>query len=649
MKKKNLWSKITAITLTMVMLFSFATMQAGAAKAGELTITKTWDDDTFAPTEVLVDIYRAVLEADIDEDDELDAATPWQTVTLKSAESWTKTVDLDDADTLFFYRAKARPITDYDTTTSGATQPSLTQSSGLVWEAPKPGLPFGGAHRFSVFAFGNFITNRADVEGGIAVGGNLDTTDTTTYAFGRPDVFIGKPIEPHNPRLIVGGELKIDQMIQVTGGNVLVNNLGDISFIDTGWNAIRLIKYIGSAPTYSSDSSPSDFAPSVDWRATDGETALVQEAKTGEIANFFSLAQTQLTALSSDYKNTVADANTTVHNIDYADELSGGLDIDAIGFLRHSNLHLPVPEDGKDRVVYNVTIREAITPFNDVEITMPAGFTGDIVINFLTEDVSIEFGSSSSGARTTIAGEESAYYDGSYPTARLYSDRIFWNFPNDDLTTIYSNGFSFFGSVLAPYSSFIAKDPGSAGNVNGTLVALNVDVHISGGWETHNTAGYDNVTYPGGTPVSSYNATLALASVYDAPPTTTPPVTSTPEPSDPEPWYPPSVTPPVVTTPPVAEEKEQEDTTLPSGEVPPPAVNDETGATTPPVEDDISFSENVIPLSGNDEKNTEDLPNTGDYDTNVFAAIASLISLIGMTALCLYEKRHQTKRHTHKR
>jgi|GEM_PF-2418099 len=505
------WQRAIAFFVATAMIFALTTISAHAAEdesIGRLTIEKAWEDNenekSMRPAEVLVDIYRAVAKADIAADDDLNEGTFWKTVTLTAAESWAATVMLEVGDTDYFYRAKeqAAPESAYAADASGITKPVEQISGGLIWESPSAALPFGGAHRFSVLAFGNFKVANADVEYGLAVKGNMVTMGS--YSVGATNLIRGKAATPHNPRLIVGGNLTMDGLLHVWGGDVLVSSFDNIQFGSETWNAIRVKEYIGGGSTYHIEMDGSEFQQH-DWQP-ENHNDWVKEAP-AVIDNFFVEAYTDMTALSRELKELTATDTIRVYEIDLTDA-----EVRAEVVMSHGSLRLPAPEAGQSRVVYNINIGAAAdAPFKDVDITMPNDFDGDVVINILTDSDTFQLGwPGDGGGNTCISTTFNGTYNSGYDLAREYSDRIFWNFPNASMTTLRAVGFRFFGSVLAPYSNFVAVEVSSnPGNVNGTLVAQTVDVSATSGWETHNTAVYD-APYLGGDLAVEYVAALTL-------------------------------------------------------------------------------------------------------------------------------------------
>ena len=189
-----------------------------------ITVTAEWKTGEEPTGSITVDIYK-----------EGDSATSLGTVTLKASKDWTDTIEIEkldddtkyiavwnDADTLG-YSSESIP--------SAGRKPDEVKG-GLFWKGSSLKHPYGELENFNVIAFGNFKANNADVEGGLAVKGNLDASGSG-YTVGIPDDAgkyspstggIGRAIAPHQQRLIVGGSVLMYDAIYVYGGHVYLKD-----------------------------------------------------------------------------------------------------------------------------------------------------------------------------------------------------------------------------------------------------------------------------------------------------------------------------------------------------------------------------------------------------------------------------------------
>ena len=528
--------RILSFLMALVLLMCcgpFGTVMA--ASPVEVTIKGNWKGDTLPAdmNSITVGVYK-------ESDDSL-----VENVILKREDCWQKTITIPGMDTAEKYYAQWDGDTDY-TTESLESKKVTEQKGSIFWGDDAFKHEFGTIEDFNVIAFGNFKGNDADVEGGLAVKGNF--YDEGKYTVGLPDdkgVFVGVPIgfaiAPKTPRMIVGGNME-HAYLEVYGGDLYVKNTTVLSETSLGYYIIRKWEYTG-AGTYgwanaSNQTGPVsswsfDYVSSTDefdvydWNGTNPQFVpdKVEQHQNGgdlvtgkefvikknpaEIDSFFNGAETATQNISAQYKVMAAGADILVYDVDYN---FGDNPLDRTLHLSHK-----ASDEGKlpttNYIVYN--IKGTNDKFTNIDLNIPDTFTGKVIVNFLGSgghtfgfDVN---GDPEKGSRTMING------DAEYVTARKYSDRIIWNFP--DGGDIIANSYKFFGSVLAPKSDYTAKSPNGAGNVNGILIAKNVDVSADTGWEAHNTAAGFAQPKEG---AASYSLSLGISSTYTA--TSTPPV-----------------------------------------------------------------------------------------------------------------------------
>jgi len=348
---------------------------------------------------------------------------------------------------------------------------------GLVWISPSSypeDLPFGSANYFSALVFGNWSVQGADVESGLAVGGNLYAPNG--YSLGKPYNYSGWPIAPHDPRLLVQGKLTTGSQLEVWGGQIAVSESSVVS-----GSPIRSMKYIGSKDYYNADDTTNfeEYPQSI---------IVEPDAK---VAQFFSNAESDLENLSQYYKNLSGDR---VKVVDLESKLNthpawiNGSNYVEILYLDNTTGQGVFPMDdylSYDTIVFNLTLNGFTgtqAELRSIFFTIPVDYEGNIVVNVLP----------GAGISKLYLNNGAMYVNGtifSWNLARTYSDRIIWNFPSDDLTEITTTGQQILGSVLAPYADFTPN----GGGVNGTLVAKSVTA--TGGWETHSTTEFGRTLY----------------------------------------------------------------------------------------------------------------------------------------------------------
>ncbi len=347
--------------------------------------------------------------------------------------------------------------------TATIPNPNSTKGDGLLWEAPGTnGNPFGSGNYFSVLCFENFSVQGADVESGLAVGGELQSTDQ--YSLGKPYKNVGWPVSPHSPRLLVKGNIDMPGQLEVWGGTIVVT---ENSIVNA--NPARAMEYIGSDDSYC-QGDESDFR--------EYDTSVVREPEQ-KIVRFFNNAEADLKLLSQNYKELNGAAVKVVNCMTGASHPFA--DINNSNYIENiyfdSSVHGIFPNDyvDFDTIVFNLTLDGFSgnqAELRSIYMSIPDDYDGNIIFNVLP-------GAGINKLRINTGAMFINDQKASYELAREYSDRIIWNFPSGELDEISVNKHLLIGSVLAPNTAFIPNE----GSVDGTLVAKSVTAQ--GGWETH--------------------------------------------------------------------------------------------------------------------------------------------------------------------
>ena len=534
LKSKSKYSIKTLFLLFFAIVIALSMFANPLAAFGDeidvtLEIEKFWDDDDNAagarPSSIEVDIFRS---SDANRTGEAFV----KTVTLYEANEWRIRTSVKGSDSYYYIKEKSLPE-GYSSSDSATVKPIEVILSDNIWEDPREGNPLGSGGRFNVIAFGDFIANNADVEGGLAVQGDFTSPARQSYTIGLPAFAdgsfgaatgIGYPIAPHDPRLIVGGALSVNQDIEVYGGSVYLADLNNVHHnANHAPSYIKLQKYIGSDSTYSNETPHTDFEQFY-WPADPASAALVVE-NPDIIAAFFSATQSFMNAKSNEWFSLASSSDTLVYDLSY--DYKNDPSTWKASHDRTLLLAPPAATDltGIDTIVYNVTVSGVgnTAYFSDVEIDM-RGFDGEVVINLIPADASITkysfdhspWGDSVANAKTTFTDESGEFY----AYARKYSNEVFWNVPSQ-IQDLYMDSYKIAGSVIAQHSDFLAKSTIGAGNVNGNLIARNVDVHDASGWEAHNTADFGLLAseYPSSSgSISIFNEVLTITNTYEIKP-----------------------------------------------------------------------------------------------------------------------------------
>ena len=492
---KKALSYLMVLSLLTLMLMSGGAFAASASvRTFRIKIQKYWANDTAAdrPASIIVDLYNSLDSVRGNSDDLI------QQENIKlSAPEWSAFVD-----TQFFGRnfyIKEKSVLGY--TNSESTMPYIGDNTvgGYSWQEPDSIHPLGSANYYSVLTFGDFEIDSADVESGLAIGGDFKANTKVSYAMGLPtsknDVWgwyapgysVGAPIATHNPRLIVNGAISSSHGIHAVGGNIVVASRAKISGELSSWKYNGTGLYDSSVPKTQFTQSNANSAP-YNFVAEDH----------GFVPKFFSEAEQSLKALNARYENTLPSANTLVCSAT----------VPANGELK---LEPTLPEGKTDfseiyTIVFNVTakhyptfkglaIPENQAPLSVNNIVIPKSFHGSIIINVLPDPGNSKINTFNFAGGTTLINGEAKLPDSSltgnaafFELCREYSGRITWNFPSKKAAEIITSNHSLIGSVLAPYCDFKP----SSGNVNGSLVAKSVKA--TNNWEAHSTAPHGN--YP---------------------------------------------------------------------------------------------------------------------------------------------------------
>ena len=505
---KGLLSMLLCLLLCVQICGVFSMPALAAGDSMTITIKKTWPDNNAAdlPDSTTVALYSA--------EDELGAGSALisDTIELKKDENWTATVTDPDFDPALYYFVVDAPAPTGYINDAAPDPKKLTIETGLEWKNPTANLPFGSATYFSVISFGNYKANNADVESGLAVGGNFEAgkdgggnylsysvgipaKDTTAAVDGGDDYGaydheggIGRPIYPHTPRMVVGGSIT-GSNLNIAGGDLYVEKDATITL-----GGINFFTAKNPSKAYTGNNFTSDNFEKTWISGADAKTHSSVVEKEGLDA-FFGEMKDKLVALNEGYlvykdkadglDNHVLVVNTTYN---YNDAPSGNYQ------LKLEDEFTGDYDDVK-QIIYNVSLTETgpKIQMSDVEVSVPAGFGGIVVVNLIPTNgaTEISFEHSPTGVGTnnkTLITEmhQDSITGDIFTVAREYSDRIIWNIP-ETVKTLTGNNLQLIGSVLAPRTDFVAK---TGGNVNGCLIAGSVDVSAADGWEAHCTANF---------------------------------------------------------------------------------------------------------------------------------------------------------------
>ena len=401
------------------------------------------------------------------------------------------------------------------TVENGNAYVSYPGADRLAWEAPGTnGNPLGSANYFGGLSFGDWVGG-PDHDSGLAVGGNLSSIlRTGEYHIGHPWT-PGVTVAPHNPRLLVKGNVITDVPFAVVGGTTVFSESSQLM----GTRQLSTYRYIGSYGVYNSLSTSPYYAP---LTATHFEQIAdyIRVSDTA-VANFFNDAKTDLQNLSQYYNNLTPSARVAV--IDIAPVAPWSTAYTIVDF----DDSFPADYNNYDYIVYNLTINntEPLDTSSDLYFNIPEDYNGLIVINVLpgyaTNTLQIAGNAWVENASGSMGynGKNWEFFDYNHQKASELSDKLIWNFPISSVTEITPNSMVVMGSVLAPYSAYNPK--GSAGSVNGTLIAQSV-LAIEG-WEVHVVTNYGKV--------SGESDEIIFINTYDETLTTEEPTTTTEEPT----------------------------------------------------------------------------------------------------------------------
>ncbi|MDR1663921.1 MAG: choice-of-anchor A family protein, partial [Clostridiales bacterium] len=432
------------------------------------------------------------------------------------------------------------------------TVKALTDDDNLLWHEPGYAEnPLGSGNYYSAIVFGDWTVGNADVESGLAVGGDFiwnnkaragsDVYSThkwykdVGYPIGMPASDVGDSITPHNPRLIVGGNITTPgeptafddytptggTRITVFGGNVMVSAETeideDVDIVTRQYKGTGT--YIGQQ--VGGDDDPATHQARLDYyNANFPKDEIDSIEKSSKVSGFFEEAYASLNALSQSIYNlgqksgdiskalsalNVSEAEVVVLtdmaqlvNIDWnankPEDVSTGFTHPGNDPIFHYNgtadfrtpFYKQFPDgaigDNVKVIVYNANIPDGKTvgsPYFPAELK---AFSGVVLINVL------------GGNTVTFTGEPvfgAGGYDGmgQFGFYRTLRDRFIWNFPltgNEDVKgSILSSLTNIIGSVLAPNADFGNSANLATGNVSGVLIANSLSA--GEGWETHAT------------------------------------------------------------------------------------------------------------------------------------------------------------------
>ena len=406
----------------------------------------------------------------------------------------------------------------------------------LVWEPISPRRPFGSAHNFGVFVFGDFTVispnNYVHIEGGVAVQHDL-ALDRSHADFGQAHQTSGVGIQtgPHEPRLLIGHNLSVRDLYPSSpfmpspdGYAVLLNN-GNILMREGA--PIASMHPIGVY--YLDGRIPASFNYGLDNSGNFNYALLqsqVPRISGAVIDNFFYSARQDLQSLSSYYASVQTNTGERVFR-------GGTLNKDEL-------IPLPPNPERFDTFVFDLKVTNGV--IDAPVFNFPDGFKGNYVVN-VPNNTSVRF-SWDTSIQSPLGNP------GIYQLARVYSHRIIWNFTGTgEITMLNQNNVSLelIGSILAVNSPFNAPQGGA---VNGELIVGNFR-HGGAGFEQHTTSfiqwGDDLSDITWNIPPISPPTITPEPPV----PPTIPPVTITPEPPVPPTIPTDPLVPPTTPEPPV--------------------------------------------------------------------------------------------------
>lgn len=518
--------------LSSFLIFSFVSgnqLVAGEYRPGQhsITITHYWNNDTVAdrPNSIDLDVYQSVDE-NIEDEDALVSQ-----VTLRAEDNWTVTVP-NLAEDYYYYAKLVTPIPGYTTLNDQVIEMVIpADQDGLLWRDPDFYNHLGTANYFSAFVFNDYSVASADVESGLAAGGNLRSladfslglpaSKDAQWGWFSPDYNVGLPVMPHNPRLIVGGVVEIPMGLHVIGGNLVMK---DNTKITSNTQFIKEWYYQGTG-VYDSSHPQSEFSSIMYTPHTGDSFENYSDVKTVDATkfdNFFAEGEASLKNLSQKYGALVNDNSSLVMDITP----------DAMGaILLEPQLPAGVSDySGYEYLVYNVKVAHTNTywpqpnmPAGEggiwkANIVMPPEFKGMVIVNVLSDNINtlhLEDGTIQINGLDYIPGTQETNVEGRFfEMACSYSDQIVWNFPDSSMSTLKMKAYGIIGSFLSPYSDLMA----SGGNINGTVVANSVSANT--GFEVHSTTfrgrgelGHDLPLFLSSTKDSNHERSVAKASL----------------------------------------------------------------------------------------------------------------------------------------
>lgn len=281
---------------------------------GQLLIEHSWNSDTEAdrPSEIRLTLYQSAdgITRDPENDPKVDDI-------MLSTPDWSVLADIPAVEHSYYVELDT-PLDGYTTENTEISK----ASGGLVWEDPTTENPLGSACYFSVTSFGDVSVTSADVESGMAVGGNFTSTSPTHYSIGMPAAQVphtswgfgsygyqvGNPIAPHDPRFLVKGNITVNPKGLIAyGGSIVASENSNISVNDTG--NFGSYKYTGSNSSFLYDSS----TPKSNFNFVAADHAANYASlrqPDNKIAKFFTDAESSLKSLNQHYADFIPSGAT---------------------------------------------------------------------------------------------------------------------------------------------------------------------------------------------------------------------------------------------------------------------------------------------------------------------------------------------------
>ncbi|MDR1630194.1 MAG: Cna B-type domain-containing protein [Oscillospiraceae bacterium] len=313
-----------------------------------------------------------------------------------------------------------------------AGQFGTVPSGSFEWQLSTDANPFGEAAKFNLFCLGN-LANIPDVEGTVAVGGNMDFSVRGFSAAGYTSPTSGLPVVYTPPYFIFNGSSikgRINASTAKQTGNIWVNP--SLSIEDR-----KRIGYYGYDPNSYADEI-SEFQDINSYFSSIGNSLKTQNARMTNIA--------ANGTVSAQYGNLTFTGTDTVLNV----------------------FHVSAAQLLSDRYVWNFDVPD----------------TSSVLVN-ITGSNAIEF---KPAGVMQIKGQQYQKNSSQYISM---AGRIVWNFaPNITSVTVLSGGDMLMGSVMAPSADFNVTGVGAG--FNGTVAVGSLD----GGSSTSAWTGFECHYFP---------------------------------------------------------------------------------------------------------------------------------------------------------